>query len=108
MPKILSEDYNNKLKYDNRHKEKIQKKDFITVKNDYICPFGHLMRLIEVKKVKHRKPYKKMVFQIFVRQKNIFLKPNLANNVQMSKTANIKISNPYFRPYLQNDGKILG
>ena len=38
------------------HKEKRKKstkKDFIRVKNGYICPFGRFMRLVEVKKVKH-------------------------------------------------------
>ena len=43
------------------HKEKRKKstkKDFIRVKNGYICPFGRFMRLVEVKKVKHWKPHK--------------------------------------------------
>ena len=56
MPKKLSEDHNNSLRRENGYKEKRKKstkKDFIRVKNGYICPFGRFMRLVEVKKVKH-------------------------------------------------------
>ena len=60
MPKKLSEDHNNSLRRENGYKEKRKKstkKDFIRVKNGYICPFGRFMRLVEVKKVKHWKPH---------------------------------------------------
>lgn len=53
MPKKLSEDHNNSLRHENGYKEKRKKstkKDFIRVKNGYICPFGRFMRLVEVKK----------------------------------------------------------
>ena len=61
MPKKLSEDHNNSLRRENGYKEKRKKstkKDFIRVKNGYICPFGRFMRLVEVKKVKRWKPHK--------------------------------------------------
>ncbi len=36
---------------DMKKKEKSQqKKDFIRVKNGYICPFSRFMRLVEIKK----------------------------------------------------------
>ena len=34
-------------------RKKSTKKDFIRVKNGYICPFGRFMRLVEVKKKVH-------------------------------------------------------
>lgn len=61
MPKKLSEDHNNSLRRENGYKEKRKKstkKDFIRVKNGYICPFGRFMRLVEVKKVKRWKLHK--------------------------------------------------
>ena len=45
------------MKYKEKRK-KSTKKDFIRVKNGYICPFGRFMRLVEVKKVKRWKPHK--------------------------------------------------
>lgn len=66
MPKKLYEDHNNRLRCENEYKEKrekLTKKDFIRVKNGYICPFGRFMRLIKVKKFKHRKPTRKTLFR---------------------------------------------
>jgi hypothetical protein len=48
MPKKLSEDHNNSLRRENGYKEKRKKstkKDFIRVKNGYICPFGRFRYL---------------------------------------------------------------
>ena len=92
MPKKLSEDHNNSLRRENGYKEKRKKstkKDFIRVKNGYICPFDRFMRLVEIKKLNVGNLTKKMLFQIFARQKSTFLKPIHAKDVQISKTANI-------------------
>ena len=61
MPKKLSEMHNNKLRRENElpeKRKKSSKKDFIRVKNGYICPNGRFMRLIKIKPIKHRKPHK--------------------------------------------------
>jgi hypothetical protein len=92
MPKKLSEDHNNSLRRENGYKEKRKKstkKDFIRVKNGYICPFGRFMRLVEVKRLNVGNLTRKILFQTFARQKSTFLKPILAKDVQISKTANI-------------------
>jgi len=61
MPKKLSEMHNNKLRRENElpeKRKKSSKKDFIRVKNGYICPNGRFMRLVKIKPIKHRKPHK--------------------------------------------------
>ena len=61
MPKKLSEIHNNKLRRENElpeKRKKSSKKDFIRVKNGYICPNGRFMRLIKIKPIKHRKSHK--------------------------------------------------
>lgn len=52
--------HNNKLRRENELPEKRKKsspKDFIKVKNDYICPNGIFMRLMKIKPIQHRKTY---------------------------------------------------
>ncbi len=89
MPKKLSEDHNNSLRRENGYKEKRKKstkKDFIRVKNGYICPFGRFMRLVEVKKVKRWKPHKEDTFPDICKTKKYIFKtysckgcPNIEN-----------------------------
>ena len=77
MPKKLSEDHNNSLRRENGYKEKRKKstkKDFIRVKNGYICPFGRFMRLVEVKKVKRWKPHKEDTFPDICKTKKYIFK----------------------------------
>ena len=111
MPKKLSEDHNNSLRRENGYKEKRKKstkKDFIRVKNGYICPFDRFMRLVEIKKVKHWKPHKEDNLPDICKTKKYIFKtysckgcPNIENCKHKT------INNPYFRSYLRNDGKIL-
>ena len=89
MPKKLSEDHNNKLRQENELEEKrnnSSKKDFERVKNGYICPEGHFMRLTKVKPIKHRKPHKDDGLPDNCREKRYFFEtysckgcPNIEN-----------------------------
>ena len=82
MPKKLSEDHNNSLRRENGYKEKRKKstkKDFIRVKNGYICPFGRFMRLVEIKMVKRWKPHKEDTLPDICKTKKYIFKTDSCN-----------------------------
>ena len=67
------------------------------------------MRLIEVKKIKRGKSHKKDGLpEIYKTKKYIFKTYSCKRMSKCRKLQTPMISNPCFRPHLQNNGKILG